>query len=30
VAERSCLATLLKLAAAGRAVESDGCWRRKE
>lgn len=29
VAERSCLATLLKLAAAGRAAESDGFWRRK-
>jgi glyoxylase-like metal-dependent hydrolase (beta-lactamase superfamily II)/8-oxo-dGTP pyrophosphatase MutT (NUDIX family) len=29
VAERSCLATLLKLAGAGRAVESDGSWRRK-
>lgn len=27
VAERSCLAILLKLAAAGSAVESDGSWR---
>lgn len=27
VAARSCLATLLKLAAAGRAVESGGLWR---
>lgn len=27
VAARSCLAALLKLAAAGRAVESDGSWR---
>ena len=27
VAARSCLAVLLKLAAAGRAVESGGSWR---
>lgn len=27
VAERSCLAVLLELAAAGRAVESEGSWR---
>jgi glyoxylase-like metal-dependent hydrolase (beta-lactamase superfamily II) len=30
VAERSCLATLLKLAASGRAIESNGIWRRKK
>jgi glyoxylase-like metal-dependent hydrolase (beta-lactamase superfamily II) len=30
VAERSCLAVLLKLAAAGRADESGGLWRRKK
>ena len=27
VAARSCLAVLLKLAASGRAAESDGSWR---
>jgi len=30
VAERSCLATLLKLSASGQATESDGIWRRKK